>query len=234
MRSNSRIQTVLFLIVLFLFSGFNLGFCKDLSFDFTMGGTTKYLWRGQKLYDKYCIQPSMNINLKNFTFNYWASLPFEKKDYMESDFTFTAFDTMPYIEIIHLSGGSIIYTFPNNSAGTKNSLEIFAGLSIDTFLAPYMKLYYDAVLGNGYFLEGGISYNIIKLNSLASNLYVSTGYNFNQYGYSPSFTTLLLTPEFIYSFPFFDVSISSNIQLSLDDQYNNDYTINLGIKYTYK
>jgi hypothetical protein len=222
------------LIALFLFRGFNLGFCQDLSFDFDMGGTTKYLWRGQKLYDKYCTQPSLNINLKNFTFNYWASFPFEKNGYIESDFTFIAFDTMPYIEIIHLNGGSIIYTFPNNSEETNNSLEIFGGISVDIFLAPYMTLYYDAVLGNGYFLEGGISYNIIKLNSFASNLYVSTGYNFNQFGYSPSFTTLLLTPEFIYSFLFFDVALSSNIQLSLNDQYNNDYSINFGIKYTYK
>ncbi|MBP7792126.1 MAG: hypothetical protein KA120_03595 [Candidatus Goldbacteria bacterium] len=222
------------LIVFFLFSGFNLGFCNDLSFDFTMIGTTKYLWRGQKLYDKYCFQPNLNINLENFTFNYWASYPFEKENYLESDFTFFAYDTMPYIDVIQLNAGCIIYTFPNSSKETKNSLEIFAGISLDTLFTPYMKLYYDAVLGKGYFLEGGISYNIIKLDSFASNLYASTGYNFNQWNYSPSFTALFLIPEFIYSLSLLDIMISSNIQISLSDQYNNDYAVNIGIKYTYK
>ncbi len=222
----------LVLAVALLFFCF-LSFAGDLSFDFTVAGATKYLWRGQKLYDKFCIQPNLNIYLKNFTINYWASYPLDKGEYIESDWTFNATESMPYIDIVKLNAGFIIYTFPNNFEEFKNSLEIYGAISVETLLSPYLKLYYDPKLGNGYYLETGISHSF-EFTPVSLNFYAITGYNFNQWGYSPSFSVLLFTPEIAMSLAdSFSASVSTPLQIALNDQYENNYIINFSVKYVF-
>ncbi|MCX8093640.1 MAG: hypothetical protein N3E50_05685 [Candidatus Goldbacteria bacterium] len=207
-------------------------YSSNLTFDVTLNGATKYLWRGQKLYNEFCLQPNLNIYVGNFTINYWATFPLDKGEYIESDFTLIASERMPYLDIVKLNAGFIIYTFPNNFAGFKNTLEIFGIISLDTILSPYLKLNYDSVLGNGYYLESGISYSI-PISLINLNLYATAGYNFNQWGYTKSFSVLLLTPEITYSLGGFTAIVSTNVQVALDSQYENDYIVNFGIKYSF-
>jgi len=218
-------------VVLFVF-GFYFSYASNLSFDAALSTATKYVWRGQLLYDRFCLQPNLNFYLGNFTFNYWGSFPVEQNSYIESDFSFIASEKIPSIDFVNVSAGFIIYTFPNNSPNLKNTLEIFGAVNLNTFLAPYVKLFYDSVLGNGYYLETGISNSLSLIDAIHLNLYANTGYNFNQWNYEPSFTTLNVTEEISYTLNNFSLTVSTTQVLSLNTQYNNDYFFMFGLKYS--
>lgn len=207
-------------------------FASDFNFDASVSAATRYVWRGQLLYDKFCLQPNVNFYFGNFTLNYWGSFPVEQNAYIESDFSFIASEKIPYLDFVNISAGFIIYTFPNNASDLKNTLEIFGSINLNTFLAPYIKLFYDSVLGNGYYLETGISNSLAINDNIQFNLYATTGYNFNQWAYDPSFTTLAATEEFVYTLNNISLILSATQLLSLNTQYNTDYLFILGLKYT--
>lgn len=221
-----------FLVLLLLMFSSVFAFAEGFNFDLTLNYATKYLWRGQKLYYDSCLQPNFNFYIGSFTINYFGVFPFKSNEYIESDYSFIATEKLPFADFLNLSAGFTIYTFPNSPEEFKNSLEIFGGLTFNTIFTPYLKLFYDALLGSGYYLEGGINYSF-DLNPFAFNLYSVTAYNFNQWGYNPSFTVLLLTPEIVYTVSSFTFSLSTNIQIALNEQYANDLILNTGIKFVY-
>lgn len=207
-------------------------FASNFSFDATLSAATKYIWRSQLLYDSFCLQPNLNLYFGNFTLNFWGSFPIEQNAFIESDFTFIASEKIPYLDFMNISAGFIIYTFPNNASDLKNTLEIFGTINLSIFLSPYIKLFYDSNLGKGYYLETGISNSFVINDNIQFNLYSNTGYNFNQWAYDPSFTTLNATEEFVYTINNISLILSATQLLSLNTQYNTDYLFILGLKYT--
>ena len=221
----------LLVVVLAIFS-VCFALASDLNFDASISAATRYIWRGQLLYEKFCLQPNLNFYFGNFTLNYWGSFPVEQNAYIESDFSFIASEKIPYLDFINIFTGFIIYNFPNNASDLKNTLEIFGSINLNIFLAPYIKLFYDSVLGKGYYLETGISNNLAINDNIQFNLYANAGYNFNQWAYDPSFTTLNVTEEFVYTLNNISLILSATQLLSLNTQYNTDYFFMLGLKYS--
>ena len=205
---------------------------SEFTADAYAAGVTKYLWRGQLLNDGFAVQPGFNIGLGGIALGFWGSYHIESGEFAEADLTVSYSDTVPGADMLTLSTGFTVYTFPyvSPSAGN-NSTEIFAGLSADVISAPYVKFFYDTVAGAGGYLEAGLSHEM-ELSPVTALAAVTCGYNFGQWGYDKSLTVLAGTLSV--SYPVFEkLSVSAALtgQLALDTQYENDGFGTLSVSY---
>lgn len=196
---------------------------SEFTADVYAAGVTKYLWRGQLLNDGFAIQPGFNIGLGGITLGFWGSYHLGSSEFAEADLTVSYSDTVPGLDMVKLSTGFIVYTFPyvTPSLGN-NSTEIFAGISADVISAPYVKFFYDTVAGAGGYLEAGLSHSM-DFSPVTAGASVTCGYNFGQWGYDKSLTVIAGTLSI--SYPILEkltVAASLTGQLALDAHYLND------------
>jgi hypothetical protein len=207
----------------------------------------KYLWRGSVLYDGLAVQPQLTVGLNKFEITYWASydgsvmLEQDITEYrlVESDIWVSFEDSLPFAEMVLLKAGFISYLYHYAEPGLKYSVELFAGLSLDTLLEPYFTFYYDTILGNGGYVELGIAHSM-EIGPLEANGSISTGYNFSQYmgdfvNFSPSFTAILVNIGATYDIAGSGIKITPSFigQLALSDQYQNAATWSVVVNYDF-
>ncbi|MBN1897639.1 MAG: hypothetical protein JW827_02595 [Spirochaetes bacterium] len=187
-----------------------------------LAGVSQYLWRGQKLYDKFALQPGVDLNVGSMVMGLWGSFHPDAGILAEADVTLRY--ALFLSSNAELNFGYTFYTFPQPDY--TDSHEVFAGIDLDTFLSPGLSLYYDLDDGDGLYAEASLSYPILILS-----LDCSLGYNAGQWGYESSLTVLGLGLNA--SLPAGPVEITPAVfgQIALDDQYKTDGYVSLSIKY---
>ena len=205
-----------------------------LSGSIYTAGVGRYIWRGQLLSDGIAIQPGFTLNLNKFSFGYWGSYHgfADTANLNESDYTFSFTDTVPYVDILSLKSGFTVYTFPYSPPSANNSTEVFGGLSLATLLSPTVTFYYDPTLGKGGYVEAGISQSQV-FGDFGISGGLTAGYNFGQWGYTPSFTALAATIGASYSLAGFVLTPSVVFQLSLNEQYKSLTVGSLSLAYNF-
>jgi hypothetical protein len=242
MEGKMKKTLVLVLLLLLVFSVVTFVNAAEITGSAKANILGKYLWRGSVLYDGLTIQPELKIVLNKFEITYWASYDGSVEDdykLEESDLWVSFEDGLPFAEIVMLNAGFVSYMYHYEEPGQRFSVEVFAGLSLDTLLEPYFTFYYDAMLGNGGYLELGVSHSM-EIGPVEANGSLSTGYNFSQYkedfdSFSPSFTAILFNLGFTYDIAAFGVEITPSFigQLAMTDQYENAATWSVAINYDF-
>jgi hypothetical protein len=225
-----------------------LGYAAEISGSANVTTVGQYLWRGLVLYDGLAVQPSLTVGLNKFEITYWSSydgsimLDGNTTQYLlvESDLTVKFEDSLPFAEMVSLNAGFTSYMYHYGQPGSKYSIEIFTGISVDTLLSPYLTFYYDTMLGNGGYTELGISHSM-EVGPVEANGCLCAGYNFSQYegdftNFSPSLTAVLLNISVTYDIAGSGVKITPAFigQLALNDQYQNAATWSVALNYDFK
>jgi len=197
----------------------------SMNSDVYVAGVSKYLWRGQMLYNKFALQPGLDLNYDNFSAGLWGSFNVVDSEFGEADLL-AAYSYS--ISLVEMSAGFTYYTFPNIS---DTSVEANLGASVKTFLSPSITVYYDFGSGKGTYIESTLSLPFTAL--FPFSLDVSTGYNLGQWGYDSSLTVLGISLGGTYSIGSFEISPSLFGQIKLNDQYSNDLFGSLNIQYNF-
>ncbi len=150
---------------------------------------SKYIWRGQNLFDDSVFQPSVGIAKDNLSFNIWGSMPLKNDssgdnggEFTEVDYTLDYSDSVPGVEGVGYSIGSILYDFPNTMFAS--TFEVYAGLNFDVILNPSITVYRD-VKSDGTYVSGGIAYTIENiLEGVNADLGATLGWGSSQYNKS--------------------------------------------------
>ncbi len=200
-------------LILLLMSVSNLS-AGSLSWDIYLAGVSKYLWRGQNLYNKFALQPGGDIAYGDFSFGFWGSYGVPDRDFAEADFLLNYSRTFSSVTI---GAGFTFYTFP--SAKDK-SYEAYISVGYETLFSPSLSIYYDFGSGNGVYVEASAGYDIA--GPVPLSISVTLGYNGGQWGYDPSFSVLGINLSVPIKFGNFSVSPSLFGQIALDRQYSND------------
>ncbi len=202
-----------------------------LSGDVYVSGVSKYLWRGQDLYDNFALQPGFDFSLGSFSLGFWGSYHPELESFAEADFTLSYGTSLSVFDI---GLGYTFYTFlqPEYS----DSHEVFGSITYSGFLSPGVKLYYDFDDGDGLYAEVFASYGF-KLG-LDLSLSGSLGFNAGQWGYDSSLTVFGLGLGTSRLVGPIEISPLLFGQITLDDQYKyNDRSLNgfagLTVKYNF-
>jgi len=188
-----------------------------------------YLWRGQLLSATPVMQPGVSVGLNKFTLDWWGSYTFGTGELTESDYRVSFTDTLPFIPLISASSGFWIYTHP---ATLYTSNELFGTLSADVPSKPYLSFYYDPVSGKGGYAELGVSQELAILG-VGINGALNAGYNFEDEGYTSSFTALAATLGISYTVAGIKINPAFIGQYSLDKQYKSLGTWSLNLSYTF-
>lgn len=228
------ILTVLAVLVLVPFI-----FAAEITGSATVTTVGQYLWRGMLLYDGVSMQPALTVGLNKFEISYWGSFDgMVEGEYKmeESDLTVSFEDSLPFAEMVLLNAGFITYIYHYPDPGQGTSVEVFAGLSLDTLLEPYLTFYYDTMLGDGGYLELGISHSM-ELGPLEAGGSLTAGYNFGQYGYDPCFSAVTLNISATYDIAGSGIKITPAFigQLALNDQleYESTATWSVAVNYDF-
>jgi hypothetical protein len=159
----------------------------ETRFDFY----SQYVWRGQSVTDDPVFQPSVSALYRNFTFSAWGNLETTKVNDNRWKFTETDF-TIDYSNYfskempkIGYSFGLINYDFPNTDFD--NTTELYAGINVEMFLNPYVKVFRDIDEVDGTYVSVGISESLwLGLEGAASLGWGDRGYNDSYWGTSSS------------------------------------------------
>lgn len=92
---------------------------------------------GMLLYDGVSVQPGITVGLNKFELSYWGSfdgMAGDEYKMEESDLTVSFEDSLPFAEMVLLNAGVITYIYHYPAPGQGTSVEVFAGLSLDTLL----------------------------------------------------------------------------------------------------
>jgi len=155
----------------------------ETHFDFY----SQYVWRGQSVVDEPVFQPSISALYKNLTFSAWGNLETTKVNDKEWKFTEADF-TIDYSNYfskempkIGYSFGLINYDFPNTDFD--NTTELYAGINIEMFLNPYIKIFRDIDEVDGTYVSVGISETLwLGLEGAAILGWGDRGYNDSYWG----------------------------------------------------
>jgi hypothetical protein len=177
---------------------------------------SKYIWRGQNVSDKSVFQPSVSLSKWGFTGSVWGNLDMTNKshtapdnagEFSEFDYTLDYTNTVPDVNWLNFSVGTIYYRFPNT--GSKPTVEIYGGLSLNGIpLSPSFKWYRDVDEVKGSYFQFGVGHlfeKIIKVNEKcycglqlgASVGWANSAYNNDYFGvHGGKFNDLTLSAGF--------------------------------------
>ncbi|MBU1078308.1 MAG: hypothetical protein KKH98_13510 [Spirochaetes bacterium] len=220
-----RTLLISFISLLLLFGTIDLS--AEVSGDVYVAGVSKYLWRGQNLFDGFALQPGADLNIGSISLGFWGSYGVDPCNLNEADITVSY--AVPISAVMEMSLGYTFYTFPEPVYG--DSHEAFAGLSFACFLSPGITFYYDFDDGDGLYTQMSASYPFVL--GLKFSLDGSLGFNAGQWGYDSSLTVFGL--DLSASIPIGPVEITPSLfgQLSLDDQYESNGFVSLSILYNF-
>ncbi len=128
--------------------------------------SSMYLWRGFDLSNAdSVVQGGMDVSFKGLTLSYWSNYQIEDTEMDETDFVIDYSFTVA--DIVGISVGHILYSLNGDDTG-----EVYAGVSLDTILAPTLTVYYDYDQFDG---DAFTTFSIGHSFDLAENLSLSLG-----------------------------------------------------------
>ena len=144
---------------------------------------SKYIWRGQNLLDGAAFQPGVGLAKGNLSVGFWGSLDIDDGnasdgEFTEVDYSIDYTDTIPGVDMLSYSVGGILYDFPNTEF--ISTFEVYAGLSVDVFLAPSVTIYQD-VKSDGTYISLAAGHSIEFNEDLALDLGASLGWGSKKY-----------------------------------------------------
>ena len=189
---------------------------------------SQYVWRGYALSDSnLVIQPSISAGYKGFGLNLWGNLDTEYydtgKDFNETDLTLS-YDKS--FGMVGLGLGYIYYGLEG-----EDSQELYASVSLDTFLVPTLTVYRDYDTFDSWYVLLGISHSFGLTEEVSLDLGGSVSYySYDDMDYSELHDGLIsasiaipigeycsLTPSLAYTFP-----LSSKAEDELMDMEGDD------------
>lgn len=219
-----KLQSIIIIILLVCTSSI---VTAQISGDVYVTGVSKYLWRGQELFDKFAVQPGADLNVGPVSLGFWGSYSVDPGDLAEADITVSYSRSLS--DLFELSLGYTFYTFPQPAYS--DSHEFFAGGTLGVFLSPSLTLYYDVDDGDGLYAEAGASLPIHIGPEFS--LDGSLGFNAGQWGYDSSLTVFGLGLSTTITAGPVDITPSVFGQLALDDQYDSDGFGSLAVAYNF-
>ncbi len=201
-------------------------FAGEISGDLYLTTTSKYLWRGQVLYNDVSLQPGADIGYKGFSLGFWGNYAIPDNEMTEADILAGyshSFDKLT------LSAGFTYYTFPSVDS---TSMEASISAGFDVLLSPYVTIYYDFGDGDGAYIEAGINYDA-EGKPVPVSITMTIGYNAGQWGFDPSLTVLAMNVAFPFQIKSFTITPAIFSQIALDNQYENDGAASLTIEYAW-
>lgn len=206
-----------------------------VNFNKYVGFASKYLWRGQNVYDGIVMQPGFDLGFHNFSFGFWSSYSMQPKQISEADYTFTYSTNLKQLSV---TGGFTYYTFPAvklpeiKIVSKDTSKEVFASFAPGNIkFNPAASIYYDFSAGNGVYLEGGFTIPVKLYFSFNTDFTV--GYNFGQWGYKNSPTVISVMLSRTFSVAKFEIIPNILAQLPLNNQYSDDVIEGLTLNYNF-
>jgi hypothetical protein len=172
---------------------------------------SKYIWRGQRLTNDWSLQPAMTVGLGDFSLNVWGTLdmaavnegtglflpgnptapPGDRNGlqgkFSEVDYTFSYGRSIG--SQASLTGGAIVYTFPERGATLKSTSELFAGVSLpEVMFSPSATLYVDVDESlksgsSGLYLKLGVARSIPLRHHVFSSLDIASSLAFADSGF---------------------------------------------------
>ncbi len=171
-------------------------FLKDNDVEVEVSGTmdffNKYVWRGFLLDDDFVLQPGVTISSNGFEGGFWGSWDLQSKDTLSSDevdgWIGYSFDCGSLGETWSKVGLSIGHTWYNFPEADLYSKEFYFGVSLDTFLSPYLKWYNDyedeeqgGADGNYIVVGIGHGFDLLEDYGVSVDLGLEYGYNDNAF-----------------------------------------------------
>lgn len=148
---------------------------EKITFGLSTDYYSKYIWRGQNIDDRSVLQPSVSVSTYGFTGSIWGNLDLTNQndtsgEFSEFDFSLDYSGTIPGIDWLGFSVGTIYYRFPNTAF--EPTTEIYGGLSLPNVpLAPYFKWYRDVDEINGSYFQFGLGHTFEKVVKVNDNCY---------------------------------------------------------------
>ena len=162
---------------------------EDLSLTTTFGWESKYVFRGVQLAE-HVFTPSIDLSMGGFYAGLWAALPVDN-----TASTLAEYDAgLGYLnevdiyvgygfslgEVLSADVGATYYTYPSVSDdfidNDVNSLEVYAGLSLDTLLSPAVYIYYDLDLET-FTAEGSIGHSLPIADQVSLDMGLYAGWS---------------------------------------------------------
>ena len=125
--------------------------------------------------DSLVIQPSMTVSHKGFCFNLWGNLDTDQYGMESESFNWNETDlTISYDGSV----GKLAYSagFVHFDTDSGDSEEVYLGVSLDTLLAPSLKLYSDIANYPGWYLKFGVSHSVSLGEDFSLDLGATIGY----------------------------------------------------------
>ena len=168
--------------------GSSAAFALDngIDFEITTDFFSKYVWRGQVLTDDPVWQPGISMAYGGFTAGIWANMDLDgtfSGDFTEVDYYLDYSGSLT--ETIGYSVGYIYYNFPEVLTSGGDTQEVYAGLSLDTFLSPSVTFYYDFDAVEGCYVAFGAGHSIDDFFNISEDLPVGLDISVNV-GYADS------------------------------------------------
>jgi hypothetical protein len=199
---------------------------------------SQYVWRGYSLSDSsLVVQPSISAGYKGFGLNLWGNLD---TDYYDTGKDFNEIDlTLSYDKSFGMVGLGLGYIYYGLEG--EDSEELYASLSLDTFLAPTLTIYRDYDTFDSWYLLLGISHSFSLTEELSLDLGGSVSYySYDDTDYSELHDGLIsasmtfpigeycsLTPSLTYAFP-----LSSDAEVELMDMDGDDSHFIAGVTFS--
>src|SRR4030042_2810586 len=93
----------------------------DFDFKVTADYFTKYIWRGQNVSDRSVFQPTISLYRNGCTGSFWGNMDLtgqneHRWEFIELNFVLDYTASLPDVNGVNFSVGSIHYQFPNTSS----------------------------------------------------------------------------------------------------------------------
>jgi hypothetical protein len=153
-----------------------------LSVDVSAAFMSKYIWRGQLLSDDYAFQPSVGVSYGGLSASLWGNMDLtdyrkfhglgeqaDAGEFSEYDWTIGYGDKLPGVDFLSYSIGVIYYYFPSLT-DDGDTVEVYAGLSLDAPLSPTVTVYRDIDEGDCTYVAFAVSHSIEKIFELSPDM----------------------------------------------------------------
>jgi hypothetical protein len=135
---------------------------------------SKYIWRGQLLNDDFVFQPLVGLGYGGLSASLWGNLDLtdyhnNSGEFTEYDWTLGYADTVPGVDFLTYSIGTIYYYFPSTD-GDLDTVELYAGLGLAMPVRPTVTVYRDIDEIDGTYVAFSVSHSVDKLFELSPDM----------------------------------------------------------------
>ncbi|MGB7581986.1 MAG: hypothetical protein WBL85_06010 [Sedimentisphaerales bacterium] len=152
---------------------------KVVTYGVSLDYFSKYIWRGQNVDNSSVLQPTISASAYGFTGSIWGNLDMTNRSktapdnaggFSEYDLTLDYTNTIPGIDWLSGSVGTIYYQFP--STELHPTTEIYGGFSLPKVpLTPSFKWFRDIQEIHGSYFQYSIGQTFDKIYVMNENCY---------------------------------------------------------------